>query len=74
VYLVTFHINPYKIVIIGKKNLTKQPFCTRIKVPIVLIFYMGYSKFYYALSKSKKGVTFACFIVTIYIEFELFNY
>jgi hypothetical protein len=35
---------------------------------------MGYSKLYYALLDLKKVVIFACFNVTIFIEFELFNY
>jgi hypothetical protein len=35
---------------------------------------MGYSKFYYALLDLKKVVSFICFNLTIYIEFELFNY
>jgi hypothetical protein len=35
---------------------------------------MGYSKFYYALLDFKKAVIFAYFNVTIYIEYELFNY
>ncbi len=29
------YINPYKIVTIGQKNLSKQPFNARMKVPIV---------------------------------------
>jgi len=44
------------------KNLTKQRFCTKIKVPIVQIFYMGYSKLYFALSNLKKVVTFPCLL------------
>jgi hypothetical protein len=35
---------------------------------------MGYSKLYYSLLDLKKIVIFAYFNVTIYIEFELFNY
>jgi len=35
---------------------------------------MSYSKFYYALLNFKKVVIFAYFNVTIYIEYELFNY
>jgi hypothetical protein len=35
---------------------------------------MGYSKFYYALLDLKKVVIFAFCDLTIYIEFELFNY
>jgi hypothetical protein len=35
---------------------------------------MGYSKLYYALLNLKNVVIFTCFIVMIYIEFELFNY
>jgi hypothetical protein len=35
---------------------------------------MGYSKLYYALLDLKKVVIFTCFNVTIYIEFDLFNY
>ncbi len=58
--------------IISKKNLTKQLFYARIKVPIVWISYMG--KFYYVLLDLKKVVILACFNVTIYIEFEFFNY
>jgi hypothetical protein len=57
-----------------QKTFTKEPFYARIKVPIVWISYMGYSKLYYALLDLKKVVIFACFNVTIYIEFELFNY
>jgi len=33
--IVTFHKNPYKIVTIGKKNLTKKFFYAKIKVSIV---------------------------------------
>jgi hypothetical protein len=75
--IVTFHINKplqncdYR----PKKNLSKQPFCARIKVLIVQIFYMGYSKLYYALLFDlKKVVILACVNVTIYVELELFNY
>ncbi len=35
---------------------------------------MGYSKFCYALLNLKKVKIFACFNVTIYIEFELLDY
>jgi hypothetical protein len=35
---------------------------------------MGYSKLYYQILNLKKIVTFACFNVMIYIEFELLNY
>jgi len=56
-----------------KKNLTKQSFHAKIKVPIVKISYMGYSKFYYALLELRKVVIFACFNVTIYIKFEFLN-
>jgi len=35
---------------------------------------MGYFKLYYALLDLKKVVMFACFDVTIYIKFELFDY
>jgi hypothetical protein len=35
---------------------------------------MGYFKFYYTLLDFKKVMTSTCFNVTIYIEFELFNY
>ncbi len=35
---------------------------------------MGYSKFYYALLELRKVVIFACFNVTIYIQFEFLNY
>ncbi len=35
---------------------------------------MGYSKFCYALLNLKKVMIFACFNVTIYIEFELLDY
>jgi hypothetical protein len=35
---------------------------------------MAYSKLYYALLDLKKVVIFACFNVTIYIEFEFLNY
>jgi hypothetical protein len=35
---------------------------------------MGHSKFYYALLNFKKVMIFAYFNVTIYIEYELFNY
>jgi len=50
-FIIIFHINTYKLVHYrqGKKNLTKQPFQVKIKVPIVKISYMGYSKFYKAL-------------------------
>jgi len=34
---------------------------------------MTYYKLYYALLDLKKVVIFACFNVTIYIEFEFFN-
>jgi hypothetical protein len=63
-------------VTIGKKkrNLTKQPFYVRIKVPIISIFFVGYSKLYYALLDLEKVMIFACFNVTIYIEFELLNH
>jgi hypothetical protein len=57
-----------------KKNLTKQPFHAKIKVPIVKFSYMGYSMVYYALLELRKVVIFACFNVTIYIKFELLNY
>jgi len=44
--IIIFHINTYKLVTIDqKKNLTKQPFHAKIKVPIVKISYMSYSKF-----------------------------
>jgi len=43
-------------------------------VSIVQISYIGYFKFYYSLLDLKKVGTFAYFNVTIYIEFELFNY
>jgi len=36
-------------------------------------FYMGYSKFYYALLDLKKVVILACFNVTIYLGFEFLN-
>jgi hypothetical protein len=73
--IITFHINTYKLgTIARKKNLTKQPFHVKIKVPIVKISYMGYFKLYYALLELRKVVIFACFNVTIYIMFELFNY
>jgi hypothetical protein len=35
---------------------------------------MAYSKLYYALLDLKNVVIFACFNVTIYIEFGLLNY
>jgi hypothetical protein len=35
---------------------------------------MGYFKLYYVLLDFKKVMIFAYFNVTIYIEFELFNY
>jgi hypothetical protein len=57
-----------------QKNLTKQSLYVRIKVPIVQKNYMDYFKFYYALLNLKKVVIFTCFNVTIYIEFEFFNY
>jgi hypothetical protein len=57
-----------------QKNLRKQPFYAKIKVPIVQILYVAYSKLYYALFDLKKVVIFACFNVTIYVELELFNY
>jgi hypothetical protein len=42
--IATFHINPYKIVTIGKNKFTNQHFYVKIKGPIVQIFFMGYSK------------------------------
>jgi len=57
-----------------QKKFTKEPFYARIKVPIVSIFYIGYSKSYYALVDLKKVVIFTCFNVIIYIEFQLLNY
>jgi len=38
--IVTFHINLYKIVTIGKRNFTKQSFDASIKMSIVQKFYM----------------------------------
>jgi hypothetical protein len=35
---------------------------------------MDYSKLYYSLLVLKKTMNFAYFNVTIYLEFELFNY
>jgi hypothetical protein len=35
---------------------------------------MGYFKFYYALLDFKKVAIFVYFNMTIYIEYELFNY
>jgi hypothetical protein len=52
-----------------QKNLIKQSFYARIKVPIVKKIYVGYSKLYYALLDLKKVVIFAYFI-----EFEIPNY
>ncbi len=52
---------------------TNQLFYARLKVPIDSIFYMDYSKLYYALLNLKKVVISICFNVTIYIEFELLN-
>jgi hypothetical protein len=72
--IVTFHINPYKIVTIGQKNLTKQLFYARINVPIVSISSMGYFKLYYVLLDLKNVVISTYFNVTIYIGFELLNY
>lgn len=43
-------------------------------MPIVYFFYMGYSKFLYALLDFKKVVIFIYFDVMIYIEYEFFNY
>ncbi len=65
-----------QIVTIGpkkRKNLTKQFFYARVKVSIDSIFYMDYSKLYYALLDLKKVVISICFNVMIYIEFELLN-
>jgi hypothetical protein len=42
-------------------------------VPIDYIFYISYSKFYYALLSLKK-VMILFFNVTIYIKFELLDY
>ncbi len=73
--IIIFHINTFKLVTIDReKNLTKQSSHAKIKVPIVEISYMGYSKFYYALLELRKVVIFACFNVTIYIKFEFLNY
>jgi hypothetical protein len=57
-----------------QKYLIKQPFYARIKMPIISISYMGYSKLYYALLNLKKVEISTCFNVTIYIEFKLLNY
>ncbi len=57
-----------------KKNFTKQLFYARIKVPIVYISYMGFSKFYYSLLDLTKVMISAYFNVIIYIGFELFTY
>jgi len=62
--IITFYINYYKIVIVGKK-FTKQPFYASIKVSIVKKHYVGYFKFYYALLDLKKVVISACFSVTL---------
>jgi hypothetical protein len=43
-------------------------------VSIVFFFNMGYFKFYYALLDLKKVVISTYFNMTIYIEFEFFNY
>jgi hypothetical protein len=43
-------------------------------VLIILIFYIAYFKPCYALLDLKKVVICVYFNVTIYIEFELFNY
>jgi len=68
-------MNPYKIVAIGQKKILPKKFVyARIKVSIVSIFYMGYSKLCYALLNLKKVMIFACFNVMIYIEFGLFDY
>jgi hypothetical protein len=72
--ITTFHINLYKIVTIGKKNLITQFFYARIKVAIIFKNYMGYFKLYYTLLDLKKVVIFAYFNVMIYIEFEFLNY
>jgi hypothetical protein len=57
-----------------QKNLIKEPFYVRIKVPIVQKIYMGYFKLYYALLDLKKVLIFACFNVMICIKFEPLNY
>jgi hypothetical protein len=71
--ITTFHINPYKIVTIGKNKFTNQHFYVKIKGPIVQIFFMGYSKLYCAFLDLKKVVISPCFNVTIYIEFEFLD-
>ncbi len=57
-----------------KKDFTKQPFYTRIKMLIFLFYLVSYSKLYYVLLDLKKVVISICFNVTIYIDFEFLNY
>jgi len=62
------------MIISTQKNLTKQLIFVKIKVSIISIFYMAYSKLYYALLDLKKVMIFTCFNVMIYIKFEFSNY